>query len=269
MNLYRWLFPSWRRFVRFTIGGLLAVGLIYWSRAWWLPLVAQWQYWHLIAQRERAGTATGPAWRNHPLSFELPALPMKLLEDGQWATESVKASLQTLRRAYPQEAAELDYYLAGWEFWSGDAYAAREECQRLGKPIDPVLFALRVNDRAALPRLANDPAVSAASRARAWEELARRAQREGRTKEAAAAYLEILEHAITSPQSPGTVNVAWEAVRVRLGQQISVAEYRAALRRMAQRTNEQVWLEQIMFELGKLKLLADEAGEKEAKNAKS
>jgi hypothetical protein len=127
----------------------------------------------------------------------------------------------------------LDYYRACWEFWNKNYPAAETTFRAQGREVELVRTLAASGQSSAVRQLA-ETARGDEARAQAWWEL--------REPLRALAY-------------SGRAEI-WEAVRTRVGQDISHAEYAAALRELALRTRSGEVAEQIALELGKLKVVS-------------
>jgi hypothetical protein len=141
---------------------------------------------------------------------------------------------------------------AAWEFVSRGAMAAK--------------------DREPLLAVATDTSAPGEVRAKAWVALAQRWEQAGDLAKAADGYVAALDCFVSDPDLTleGTIlrNEVWNQLRPRWPTMLDPQRYRTVLVSLAERTHDQSWLEELMFELGKLKLLAPQSrdgGETEIK----
>jgi hypothetical protein len=90
--------------------------------------------------------------------------------------------------------------------------------------------------------------------------LAQRWEQAGNLSQAGDGYLSALECLILDPEPTARSQIlrdtVWEQLRFRLGTVIDRQRYRSVLASWAERTTDQQLLQQLMFELGKMKVLA-------------
>lgn len=262
----RWSVPSRRRLVAVTVIAGCAAAVIYFNRGSLVALQKQFDYW-----RYTSHSPGDQSFHTHPASAALPARKW-LMRSGIWANGEAKAALDRLRLEFPNEADEIDYYLAGWHFWNRNFPEAQALFQRLNRGNELT----RVRDEWARTRswegdaakvraLADDAAQPPRARFMALTELAQRADQARQSEQAAQYYLQALEFAYAPPYPSPVDREALAQVRRRVGHDITMEEYAAHLRLLAARVNSQQLLREIMFELGKLEMLGIKSSHVEVK----
>lgn len=180
----------------------------------------------------------------------------ELLYDGAWATDAVLQYLENSRPKYPSDVKTIDICIAAWWFWHRDEERGVKTLQRLGMDFELVASYLVHQQWDKIEQSAHESQIPVASRAAAWAALAKRAEKQGNSTETARCYLQALMMVGTTGfGEAGVRSQAWEWVREHVGKEISVEEYAASLESLATHTQDQGLLEQITFELGKLKLV--------------
>jgi hypothetical protein len=120
--------------------------------------------------------------------------------------------------------------------------------------------AMQTKDPQALLELGNEADAPGELRANAWAALAQRHDQSGDSNKAGECYLSALECLVSDPglTSQGLVlrDTVWKQLRFQLGTVIDRQRYQKALASWAERTTDQQALQQLMFELGKMKVLA-------------
>jgi hypothetical protein len=113
-----------------------------------------------------------------------------------------------------------------------------------------------------LKTVANEPSAPGEVRGTAWAALAKQWQQAGDLAKAGDSYLSALDGLVSDPSLSASGytlrNEVWDQIRFQLGTTINPQRYRAVLVSWVERTNEKDHglLEQLVFELGKMKLLA-------------
>jgi len=246
---------KWRS-VTVAVAGALVVAGVAWARPFLTGVFFEREYWRVVADVHETKSL-----RLDPTFHKLPP-QHRLLVDGKWATTGTDDFLLKLRRDYPGDATLLDYYRACWDFWNKNYAAAETTFRAQGREVELVRTVAARGDRDRLRQLA-ETATNHEARAQAWWELARQsgvasavsadrrdnANRPGTGDATAAGCL------VRALSYSGRAEI-WEAVRARVGQDISHAEYAAALRELALRTRSGDVAEQIALELGKLKVVS-------------
>jgi hypothetical protein len=115
--------------------------------------------------------------------------PDRLL-DRAWATPEAGELLRRLRREYPADQDQIDVYLACWNFFNDDPFAAKERLRRLSRKVEsvqPVYLQMlaRDGDWRGVKTVAGMTNYTAAVRAAAYLKLQKRAIRSGRKDDAA------------------------------------------------------------------------------------
>jgi hypothetical protein len=97
-------------------------------------------------------------------------------------------------------------------------------------------------------------------RGSAWAALAKLSEQAGDKTKAADCYLSALDCLVSDPHLSGEGyklrDEVWDQLRFQLGTVIDTQRYRTMLVSWAERTKDQHLLQQLVFELGKMKLLA-------------
>jgi hypothetical protein len=244
---------TWRLLVLLAVGGAVALlALLFQNHL--SALWSQWVYWARVGHGETDQPASRSSIWSHPA---LAGLPLKTQwgERATWATPAVREQLVQSKPRQPEERAEIDLCLAWWDFHNGRLSEAEAEFRRLGDAEGLVRLAARRGDTATLRHQAENRAVPPAARALAWAELARLLDRGPDHHAAARCYLNALENAPVTGDTHLIGWHAWEAVRTRVGTDITLKQYAASLEVLAARVNNQQLLREIMFELGKIKML--------------
>jgi hypothetical protein len=131
-----------------------------------------------------------------------------------------------------------------------------------------IALANETGDGGLLRMLGSQESVPVARRSQAWYQASLLARRQGRDSEADDCLVSALEVAVANrslpPQGGPYLDPVKRDLRQRLGRGIDMTRYRKVLTVWAQRTHDQRDLEEIVFELGKLKLLARLETNKEA-----
>jgi hypothetical protein len=111
-----------------------------------------------------------------------------------------------------------------------------------------------------LETVATESSAPGEVRGTAWAALAKERQKAGDLAKAGDAYLLALDGLVSDPSLSATGyslrNEVWNQLRFQLGTTIDPQRYRTVLVSWAEHTNDQRLLEQLAFELGKMKLLA-------------
>ena len=111
-----------------------------------------------------------------------------------------------------------------------------------------------------LETVATEPSAPGEVRGTAWAALAKQRQLAGDLAKAGDAYLSALDGLVSDPSMSASGytlrNEVWNQLRFQLGTAIDPQRYRTVLVSWAEHTNDQRLLEQLAFELGKMKLLA-------------
>lgn len=120
--------------------------------------------------------------------------------------------------------------------------------------------AMQTKNPQALLALENEAGTPGELRATAWAALAQQHEQSGQLDKAGDCYLSALECLVSDPDlsTQGLVlrEKVWEELRFRLGTVVDRNRYRKALASWAERATDQQVLQQLMFELGKMKVLA-------------
>jgi hypothetical protein len=173
-----------------------------------------------------------------------------------WATPAAQKLFVRLHEACPDATDQADYALACWSYWSsGKLDGVCETFRRLGCGRELALAAAKAGDLVELRRLAENSVGSEAGRATAWHELAKQADRKDQRAEAAAAYLKTLENCAVAAELKPLRDEVWRTIRDRLDSDITREQYAVSLNTLASKSKDQVLLEEIVFELGKLRML--------------
>ncbi len=239
-----------------AVAGALVVAGVAWARPFLTGVLFEREYWRVVADVHETKSL-----RLDPTFHKLPP-PHRLLADGTWATTGTGDFLLKLRRDYPGDAALLDYYRACWDYWQKNYAAAERVFREQGKEVELVRTLGTGGQWSAVRGLA-ESAQSDEARAQAWWELARpsgvasavsadRRDNPNRLGTGDATAAGCLVRALSYS---GRAEI-WEAVRTRVGQDISHEEYATALRELALRTRSGEVAEQIALELGKLKVVS-------------
>jgi hypothetical protein len=111
-----------------------------------------------------------------------------------------------------------------------------------------------------LKAVATEPTASGEVRGTAWAALAKQQQQANDLAKAGDSYLLALDGLVSDPSLSASGytlrNEVWNQLRFQLGTAVDAERYRAVLVSWAERTSDQRLLEQLAFELGKMKLLA-------------
>ncbi len=223
-----------------AVSGVILAGVV-WCRPYFVGFYFEREYWSAVAARGERGHSSV---RLDPAFHKLPP-QHALLADGKWATTGNGDFLLKLRRDYPGDATLLDYYRACWDFWNKNYRDAERVFRAQGREVELVRTVAARGERGPLEALAQS-APSHEARAQAWWELARQ------SGVASAVSADCLVRALSYS---GRCEI-WEAVRARVGKDISHAEYAAALKELAVRTRSGETAEQVALELGKLKVVS-------------
>lgn len=236
--------------------------LVYIAQPVWLPVVMRWQYWAMLRAQPASKLPEPPAALRDPRSATLP-VEFKLLDDGAWATPEAPELLMSLRRAYPKDAAVLDYYLACWRLWNGEVAAAEAEFRRLGRELPAVPMAqvvLRVGSEDEWRMLGRDWRAPAEARVEAWHRLAQSAAKRGRSREAADYRLNALEIVAAHHPLPRTAQTTVDALKREIRRDVwgdcHRRRLRGILREWIKRADDPRVVEELVFELGKVETLA-------------
>ena len=120
--------------------------------------------------------------------------------------------------------------------------------------------ALTANKPEELMKVATEVNAPGEIRGKAWSLLAEQAMQSGDRAKAGERYLSALNCLVSDPdltgEGYGLRNRVWDQLRFQLGTVIDPQRYRAVLVSWVERTDDQRLLQQLVFELGKMKLLA-------------
>lgn len=111
-----------------------------------------------------------------------------------------------------------------------------------------------------LMAIAKDTSAPGEARGSAWAALAQRSQQTDDHKKAGECYMSAFDCLVTDPNLTGKGytlrDEVWNQLRLQLGTTIDPERYRSALISWAERTTDQRLLQQLVFEVGKMKVLA-------------
>lgn len=181
-----------------------------------------------------------------------------VLQNGDWASSESLQLLQRCRKQYPKQISDIERYEAAWYFLHGDGVRGEETLGRLGMENEVASFYEAKGDWESLRRI-NEGKYSltghptpGSMRTAALLALNRGNQlaQPGR-------------HLVETCLQPGRIRETqieplWDQVRVRLGRDISPAEYYCCLENLAHVAEDRTVLSRLFFEICKLEQLHPE-----------